>query len=114
MNTTQTVLRSNAITSLFCTLDIDDTITLLTGYAAETLPIFAVSISGIRARFPHRFLRHCLAKNCPDKLWLFRTHFGIRAIHPSIVQVLGNCFMTDSLDQLFDVIGNVSALLGTR
>ena len=38
----------------------------------------------------------------------FQTHFRIRAILPSIVQVLlGNCFVTDFLNKLFDVISNV-------
>ena len=92
---------------LFCTLDVDDTITNSQGYAVEILPIFAVLLSPMRVSFPHRFLRHCLAKNCPDTLWLFRIHFRVRAVHHSIVQVLGNCFVTDSLDQLFDVRGDV-------
>ena len=61
----------------------------------------------IRVSFPHRILRHCWAQNCPDTLWLFRIHFRVRAVHPSIVQVLGDSFVTDSLDQLSDVMGNV-------
>ena len=48
---------------LFCTLDIDDTNTNSHGYEVETLLIF-------RVRFPHRFLRHCWAKNCKDTLAL--------------------------------------------
>ena len=92
---------------LFCTLDIDDTIITSHSYAAETLLIFAVMLSSIRVNFPHRFLHQCLAKNCPNRLWLFRTHFRLRALHHSIVQILGNCFVTDSLHHLFDVMGNV-------
>ena len=34
-------------------------------------------------------------------------HFRIRTILPSIVQVLGKRFVTDSLEQLFDATGNV-------
>ena len=94
----------------FCSLDIDDTITNSHGYAAETLLIFAVLISPIRVSFPHRFLRHCLAKNCPEKLWPLPNSLPNRAIHRSIVQVLGNCFATDSLDKVFDVVGDVQPI----
>ena len=97
---------------LFCTLDLDDTITKFHSYVAETLLIFAVLV--IRVSFPNRFLRHCLILNCPDKLSLFQTRkLLIHAIHHGIVQNLDNCLVTDSLDQLFVVMGNVQ-LLSTR
>ena len=95
---------------LFGTLDMDDTITHSHSYAAETLLLFAVMIRPIRVRFLHRFLRHCSGQNCPDTLWFFRIHSRVRAVHPSIVQVLGNSFWTDSLDQLFDVISDVQPI----
>ena len=77
---------------------------------AQTLLFFAVSISSIRVSFPHRFLRCCLAKNCPSKFWLLRTHsrihFRVRVIHHGFVQVLVDCLVTDSLDQFLAVVGN--------
>ena len=96
----------NETTVVFFTL----AVTTPHDHAAETFLIFAVSMSPIRVSFPDQFLRCCLAKNCPGKLWHLRTHsrfrVRVRTIHHVIVQILVDCLVTDSLDQFLAVVSN--------